>query len=82
MERFFTITVNLEALTDEAFAFVTDPHASRNDRLVVQVLNDMRPEVVDVLEAMILDGTETRDDVAAYIAAVFTPTMLLQPDQG
>ena len=50
---FFTWTVDLDALTDEAFAFVTDPRASRNERDVIHALNDMRPDVVDVLESMV-----------------------------
>ena len=82
MDRFFTLSVNLDALTDEAFAFVIDPRASRNERPVIHALNDMRPEVVDVLEAMVLDGTEERDDVAAYLTAVFTSGMPIQPQQG
>lgn len=71
MPRLFQWNVDLEALTDEAFAFVTDPHPSRNDRPVVQELNDVNPEVVDVLESMLLDGTEERQDVADYLTAIF-----------
>lgn len=71
MRRFFTLNVDLEALTDEAFAFVTDPHPSRNERAVVQELSDINPDVLDVLEAMLLDGTEERQDVEDYLMAVF-----------
>lgn len=71
MRRFFTLNVDLEALTDEAFAFVTDPHPSRNERAVVQELSDINPDVLDVLEAMLLDGTEERQDVEDYLLAVF-----------
>ena len=71
MTRLFKWTVDLEALTDEAFAFVTDPHASRNDRAVIHELNDMQPEVVDVLESMVMDGTEERQDVEDYLTVVF-----------
>lgn len=71
MGRFFRIQVDTEALTDAAFAFVTDPHPSRNERPVIQELNDLNPDVVDVLECMVMDGTEDRADVYAYIAAVF-----------
>jgi hypothetical protein len=52
-------------------AFVTDPHPSRNERPVVRALHDVHPDSVEVLEAMLLDGTEERADVAAYVAAVF-----------
>lgn len=71
MNRFVRIEVDLDALTDEAFAFVTDPTPARNDREIVQELSDLNPEVIDVLECMVLDGTEERTDVEAYIAAVF-----------
>jgi hypothetical protein len=71
MERFFQMRVDTEALTNEAFAFVTDPLPSRNEREVIQALNDFNPELVDVLECMVLDGTEERADVAAFIDAVF-----------
>lgn len=71
MNRFFRMRVDTVALTDEAFAFVTDPLPSRNEREVIQALNDYNPEIVDVLECMVLDGTEERADVAALIDAVF-----------
>ena len=56
-------------------AFVTDPSPSRNERPVIQELNDLHPESVDVLESMLLDGTEAREDVAAYVRAVFGDAM-------
>ena len=71
MPRLFQWNVDLNALTDEAFAFVTDPHPSRNERAVIHELHDVNPEVVDVLESMLIDGTEERQDVADYIDAVF-----------
>jgi len=71
MSRLFHWNVDLEALTDEAFAFVTDPRPSRNERAVVQELHDVNPEVVDVLESMLIDGTDERQDVADYLTAVF-----------
>ena len=52
-------------------AFVTDPRPSRNERLVVKALDEMHPESVEVMEAMLLDGTEDREDIAAYVTAVF-----------
>jgi wyosine [tRNA(Phe)-imidazoG37] synthetase (radical SAM superfamily) len=72
MARFFHWNVDLDALTDEAYAFVTDPTPARNDRPIVQELSDLNPEVVDVLECMVLDGTEARSDVEAYLNAVFS----------
>jgi hypothetical protein len=71
MGRFFRIEVDTEALTDAAYEFVTDPHPSRNEREVILELNEFNPEVVDVLECMLMDGTDQRRDVAAYIQAVF-----------
>lgn len=67
----FRLTVDAERLVDEMFAFVTDPSPSRNDREVVKALDEIHPESVEVLEAMLLDGTEDREDVAAYVEAVF-----------
>jgi hypothetical protein len=71
MARFFHWNVDLDALTDEAYAFVTDPRPSRNERAVIHELHDVNPEVVDVLESMLIDGTEERQDVADYLTAVF-----------
>lgn len=71
MKPFFRFDVDLEALTDAMWAFVSDPRPSRNDLPVVEVLHDIHPESVDILESMLLDGTEERADVAAYVSAVF-----------
>ena len=68
---FFRFDVDLDELTDAMWEFVTDPHPSRNERPVVKALDDMHPDSVDVLEAMLLDGTEERSDVAAYVDTVF-----------
>ena len=73
MTRLFRWTVDLDALTDEAYAFVTDPHPSRTERPVIQELHEINPESVDVLESMLIDGTEEREDVAEYIGAIFGP---------
>lgn len=71
MQSFFRFDVDLEALTDAMWEFVTDPHPSRNDRAVVQALHDVHPDSVEIMEAMLIDGTEERGDVAAYVATVF-----------
>ena len=71
MSRFFRLQVDPDELTDAMYEFVTDPHPSRNERPIVQELNDVAPEAVDVLESMVLDGTEERQDVADYVHAVF-----------
>lgn len=71
MSSFLRYDVDLEALTDAMFGFITDPHPSRNERPVVKALDDVHPDSVEVMEAMLLDGTEEREDVAAYVDAVF-----------
>jgi hypothetical protein len=71
MSRFFRIEVDVEELTEELFAFVTDPKPTRNERAVIKELNDVNPDFVDILECMVLDGTEERKDVAELVDAVF-----------
>lgn len=71
MSRFFRIQIDPDALTDELLAFVTDPKPSRNERAVIKELNELNPEFVDILECMVLDGTEERRDVSALVDAVF-----------
>jgi hypothetical protein len=66
---FFRLLVDEDGLTDALLAFVTDPRASRNDRPVIQDLHDLAPGMVPVLEAMVIDGVEQREDVAAYVHA-------------
>jgi hypothetical protein len=71
MTAFFRLQTNLDNLTDAMLAFVIDPSPSRNDRPVIQELGDINHDLVDVLECMVLDGTEERADVAAFVNAVF-----------
>ncbi|MGC4190463.1 MAG: hypothetical protein QM589_04415 [Thermomicrobiales bacterium] len=71
MSSFFTLNVDLDDLTDAIFDFVTDPLPSRNDRPIVQELGDINHDLVEVLECMVLDGTDERPDVAAFVDAVF-----------
>jgi hypothetical protein len=73
MSTFFKLQVDLDDLTDAMYGFVTDPSPSRNDRPVIQELGDINHELVDVLECMVLDGTEERRDVADFVQAVFGP---------
>ncbi len=70
--RFFRVQVDETELTDEFFAFVTDPQAGRNTRAVIQELHEIAPEMVDVLESMVLDGVEEREYVADYVHAVLS----------
>jgi hypothetical protein len=72
MSRFLRIVrVDETAFTDALFDFVTDPSATRNDRDVILELNEMMPDVVDILESMVLDGTEDREDVADLVTYIF-----------
>ena len=68
MPRFFRLQVDVDALTDELHAFVTDPRPSRTERPVIAELHDVAPDMVPVLENMIVDGVERRVDVAAYVS--------------
>lgn len=78
--RLFRLQVDPDALVDEMHAFVTDPRPSRNDRPIVQELSDIHPESLDILESMLLDGTEARQDVADYVQAVFVSPETTRPD--
>jgi hypothetical protein len=62
---------NEEKLTDELFAFVTDPSAdNRNERAIISILHEVAPYMVSVAECMILDGVDERHYVADYVHAV------------
>ncbi len=79
---FFRLLVDEDGLTDALLDFVTDPRASRNDRAVIQDLHDLAPGMVPVLEAMVIDGVEDRQDVADYVhASLFGPSVRPDYDQ-
>jgi hypothetical protein len=71
MTAFFKLQTSLDDLTDAMFDFVTDPHPSRNQRPIINELGDINHDLVDLLECMVLDGTEERQDVADFAHAVF-----------
>ena len=75
MARLFHLLVDQEALTDEMFEFVTDPHPSRNDRPVVAELHEYAPDAVPVLENMLIDGVDERRYVADYVHAAIGPRL-------
>ena len=80
MNRFFRLNVDEAVLTDALFEFVVDPSAtSRNTRPVILELNDAAPEMVEVMESMILDGVDERHYVADYVHAVVTGEGLTEP---
>ena len=71
MANMFQFLANEEKLTDELFAFITDPSAdNRNERAIISVLHEVVPQMVSVAECMILDGVEERHYVADYVHAV------------
>jgi|ERR1051326_2891845 hypothetical protein len=79
---FFRLLVDEDGLTDALLEFVTDPRASRNDLPVIQDLHDLAPGMVPVLEAMVIDGVEDRQDVADYVhASLFGPASRPDYDQ-
>lgn len=68
----YTLDLNdLEGLTDVCFTYVTDPHPSRSAYPVIEALEDIAPHVVEVLEAMVLDGVDEQHDVEDYLSYVF-----------
>jgi len=66
---FFRLLIDEDGLTDALLEFVTDPTAARNDRPVIQDLHELAPGMVPVLEAMVIDGVDERQDVADYVHA-------------
>jgi hypothetical protein len=71
MSNIFRLLADEEKLTDELFAFITDPDAgNRNERAIISVLHEVMPQMVSVAECMILDGVDERHYVADYVQAV------------
>ncbi len=71
MSNIFRLLADEEKLTDELFAFVTDPSAdNRNERAIISVLHEVVPQMVSVAECMLLDGVDERHYVADYVHAV------------
>jgi hypothetical protein len=71
MTAFFKLQTSLDDLTDAMYEFVTDPSPTRNERPIIVELGDINHDLVDLLECMVLDGTEDRQDVAEFANAVF-----------
>ena len=73
MSNIFQLFTHEEQLTDELFAFITDPSADhRNERAIISVLHEALPQMVSVAECMILDGVDQRHYVADYVHAVLS----------
>ncbi len=69
MSRLFHVQFDEDALTDQLFEFVIDPHPSRNVRPVINEVHDMAPHMIPVLEMMVMEGVDNRDDVADFVHA-------------
>ena len=68
MSRFFRVVVDDEtAFTDAIFAFVTEPTPARNVMPVIEELHEFAPEMVPVLEHMVIDGVNDRSFVVDYL---------------
>jgi hypothetical protein len=76
----FRLLVDETGLTDALHEFVTHPRASRNELPVIQDLHEIAPGMVPVLESMVLDGVEKRQDVADYVHAVLFGLGTIQED--
>ena len=69
----FRLVVDTDALTDEMFAFITDPTPARNNRTVLAELHEYLPDAVYVLESMCVDGVDERGYVEDYVSATIGP---------
>ncbi|HLI09546.1 MAG TPA: hypothetical protein VKV40_23490 [Ktedonobacteraceae bacterium] len=82
MSNVFRFLADEEKLTDELFAFITDPSAdNRNERAIISVLHEVLPQMVSVAECMILDGVEERHYVADYVHAALNGASFDQASQ-
>ena len=73
MSNIFRALADEEKLTDELFAFITDPYADhRNERAIISVLHEVVPQMVSVAECMLIDGVDERYYVADYVHAVLS----------
>jgi hypothetical protein len=70
MPSLFRIQINEEALTDELYSFITDPHPYRSRHPLIDELDDVLPEMVEVAEMMAIDGVNRRQFVAQYVEYV------------
>ncbi|MDQ4044694.1 MAG: hypothetical protein M3173_04500 [Chloroflexota bacterium] len=73
MSPFFRLVADQDQLTDAMYEFVTEPTPRRNHFPIIEELGDINQDLVDVLEMMVIDGTDNRADVAAFVDFVFGP---------
>ncbi len=72
MSRFFRVLINETALIEALYVFVTTSKAGeRNAQPVVEELHTFAPEVLDVMENMLIDGVQEKVHIEEYIQAVF-----------
>jgi hypothetical protein len=70
MPSLVRIQIDEEALTDELYAFITDPHPYRSRHPLIDDLDEVLPEMVEVAEMMAIDGVDQRQFVARYVQYV------------
>jgi hypothetical protein len=70
VSKIFRLSIDLDTLTDELYAFVMDPRSTRYQRRVVKELRALAPGVIPVMDMMILDGVDERRHVRDYVDAV------------
>jgi hypothetical protein len=70
MPSLVRIQLDEEELTNELFAFITDPHPYRWRHPLIDDLDEVLPEMVEVAEMMAIDGVDQRRFVADYVAYV------------
>lgn len=72
MPSLVRIQLDEEALTDEIYAFITDPHPYRSRHPLIDDLDEILPEMVEVAEMMAIDGVNQRSFVSDYVQYVRT----------
>jgi hypothetical protein len=72
MPSLVRIQIDEQALTDELYAFVTDPHPYRWRHPLIDDLDEVLPEMVEVAEMMAIDGVNERRFIADYVQYVRT----------
>ncbi len=65
------VVADEEAFTTALFQFVTEPTPARNHMPVIEELHEFAPEMVPVLEHMVIDGVQDRECIAEYVRAAF-----------
>ena len=76
MTPLFRLSIDVEVLIDDIYAYVTEPHAAiRNTMPIVDELRDSPVEILpwELVEAMVLDGVNDRQMVADLVHYLLAP---------